>query len=100
MLIRDNCYKEFNYANVSNKIMIPLILEPNINKLTGIIGLYLGNQYFIDFSFSDFRSKEFYDSIEKLDITLKKYKIIKRKQRVTLRLSHKVICYLKCVFSS
>ena len=36
----------------------------------------MGNQYFIDFSFSDFRSKEFYDSIEKLDIALKKYKII------------------------
>lgn len=76
MLIRDNCYKEFNYANVSNKIMIPLILEPGINRLSGIIGLYLGNQYFIDFSFSDFKSKEFYNSIEKLDIALKKYKII------------------------
>ncbi len=76
MLIRDNCYKEFNYANVSNKIMIPLILEPEINRLSGIIGLYLGNQYFIDFSFSDFKSKAFYDSIEKLDIALKKYKII------------------------
>mgnify|MGYP006086997763 CR=1 FL=1 len=76
MLIRDNCYKEFNYANVSNKIMIPLILEPGISKLPGIIGLYLGNQYFIDFSFSDFNSKEFYDSIEKLNIALKKYKII------------------------
>jgi hypothetical protein len=76
MLIRDNCYKEFNYANVSNKIMIPLILEPGITRLSGIIGLYLGNQYFIDFSFSDFKSKEFYNSIEKLDLALKKYKII------------------------
>ena len=76
MLIRDNCYKEFNYANVSNKIMIPLILEPGISRLSGIIGLYLGNQYFIDFSFLDFKSKEFYNSIEKLDLALKKYKII------------------------
>lgn len=76
MLIRDNCYKEFNYANVSNKIMIPLILEPGIKRLSGIIGLYLGNQYFIDFSFSDFKSKDFYESIDKLDTALKKYKII------------------------
>lgn len=81
MLIRDNCYKEFNYANVSNKIMIPLILEPGIKKLPGIIGLYLGNQYFIDFSFSDYKSKEFNKSIEKLDIALKKYKIIENSMK-------------------
>ena len=81
MLMRDNCYKEFNYANVSNKIMIPLILEPGVEKLPGIIGVYLGNQYFIDFSFSDYKSKKFHESIEKLNNTLIKYKILENPEK-------------------
>ena len=48
----DNCYKEFNYANITKKKLIPILMEP-IPKLLekkGLFNFYLGNHLYIDFS--------------------------------------------------
>ena len=69
---RDNCYKEFNYANSINKAIIPILLEPTNNKIIGSYGLfnfYLANNLFIDFSFD-------FTSINNLNKSLKKLYVL------------------------
>lgn len=52
--IRDNCLKEWTYANARNKLMIPIIMEPELldkkNYQNGIISLYFGSTLYIDAS--------------------------------------------------
>ena len=44
---RDNCLKEWTYANLRNKIMIPVIMEPSLSNAKdwppGIVSLYFGS---------------------------------------------------------
>jgi hypothetical protein len=49
--IRDNCLKEWTYANARGKLMIPLIMEPNMlntNKWPpGVMSMYLASTLYI-----------------------------------------------------
>jgi hypothetical protein len=53
-LTNDNCYKEWNYSLFKQKIIIPVLMEPNmINTFLheeGIIQMYLNSLMFIDFT--------------------------------------------------
>lgn len=50
--VRDNCYKEFSYAQLCKKPCIVVVLEEELldvsNWRPGIIKLYLGNKLYID----------------------------------------------------
>ena len=51
--INDNCYKEWNYAVNRNKIIIPVIMEPdvlNTFKNGGILSMYLSSIIYINMS--------------------------------------------------
>lgn len=50
--IRDNCFKEWTYANSINKPIIPVILEEDVNTSDGkgILDMYLGNMLYLDLS--------------------------------------------------
>ena len=74
MLIRDNCYKEFNYANSINKAIIPILLEPNKKLINsyGLLNFYLANNLFIDFSFDFSNKTNLNKSLRKLSRALKK----------------------------
>ena len=54
---RDNCLKEWTYANARNKLMIPIVMEPYllnpINWPAGIVSLYLGSTLYLDASKDD-----------------------------------------------
>ena len=49
---RDNCLKEWTYANARNKLLIPVIMEPCLLNPSdwppGIVSLYLGSTLYID----------------------------------------------------
>ena len=49
---RDNCLKEWTYANVRNKLMIPVIMEPCLSSITnwppGVVSLYFGSTLYIN----------------------------------------------------
>ena len=49
---RDNCYKEFSYAQSCGKVVLPIVFEPCVSSISkwpnGIIKLYLGNHLYID----------------------------------------------------
>lgn len=51
---RDNCLKEWTYANNRNKFMVPIVMEPCLLNTAdwppGIISLYLSSTLFIDAS--------------------------------------------------
>lgn len=51
---RDNCLKEWTYANTRNKLLIPIIMEKNMldinNWPPGIVSMYLGCVFYIDFT--------------------------------------------------
>lgn len=53
-LTNDNCYKEWNYSLFKQKIIIPVLMEPNmINDFLngdGIIQMYLNSLMFVDFT--------------------------------------------------
>lgn len=70
--IRDNCLKEWTYANARNKIIIPVIMEKYLlNKSNwpgGIISLYFGSTLYIDAS-----SNNLNYSIILIDKRLKQY---------------------------
>ena len=55
--LRDNCLKEWTYANVLNKLIIPIVFEPSLlnimNWPSGIIQLYLGSTLYIDCIYND-----------------------------------------------
>lgn len=50
--IRDNCHKEWNYANICCKLMIPIIMENDLldikNWPLGVVPLHLGTSLYID----------------------------------------------------
>lgn len=50
--VRDNCYKEFSYAQLCKKPCIAVVLEEELLNVSdwrpGIIKLYLGNKLYID----------------------------------------------------
>ena len=50
--IRDNCFKEWTYANSINKPIIPVILEEGVDTSEGkgILDMYLGNMLYLDLS--------------------------------------------------
>ena len=73
--IRDNCYKEFNYANLRQKRIIPLVLEELVDNSFGVVDLYIGNQLKIDFSFDNYNSDMYNISLKKLDLALRHYNI-------------------------
>jgi hypothetical protein len=54
---RDNCLKEWTYANMRNKLLIPVIMEPCLlntnNWPPGIVSLYLGSTLYINASNDD-----------------------------------------------
>tara|TARA_B100001093_G_scaffold504250_1_gene559783 strand:+ start:61 stop:1209 length:1149 start_codon:yes stop_codon:yes gene_type:complete len=72
--IRDNCYKEFNYANSINKAIIPILLEPNKKLINsyGLLNFYLANNLFIDFGFDFGNKTNLNKSLRKLSRALKK----------------------------
>ena len=49
---RDNCLKEWTYANARNKLMIPIIMEPKLLSMSnwppGIVSLYFGSTLYIN----------------------------------------------------
>jgi len=53
-LSNDNCYKEWNYSLFRQKIIIPVLMEPNMINIflngQGIIQMYLNSLMFIDFT--------------------------------------------------
>ena len=53
-LPNDNCYKEWSYSLFKQKIIIPVIMEPDMRKIytktDGIIQMYLNNTLYIDLS--------------------------------------------------
>ena len=71
---RDNCLKEWTYANARNKLLIPIIMEKtmlNINNWPpGIVSMYLGSVFYIDFT-----NDEIDDSINDFVKLLSSYKI-------------------------
>jgi hypothetical protein len=97
MNLRSNCFKEFNYANILQKPIIPLIFETFINfeKLPGLFNFYLGNNFYYNFSDNNFQKKE----IQKLCKCLKKLniqsdkesKIINNKNTLGKRIINKII---------
>ena len=54
---RDNCLKEWTYANMRNKLLIPVIMEPCLLDMSnwppGIVSLYLGSTLYINASDDD-----------------------------------------------
>jgi len=54
---RDNCLKEWTYANMRNKLLIPIIMEPCLlntnNWPPGIVSLYLGSTLYINATDND-----------------------------------------------
>ena len=73
--LRDNCLKEWTYANARNKLMIPIIMESSLlnikNWPPSIISLYFGSTLYIDASTENY--KEIANNINKL---LLKYDLI------------------------
>ena len=51
---RDNCLKEWTYANIRNKLMIPVVMEPELLSLNnwppGIVSLHFGSTLYINAS--------------------------------------------------
>lgn len=47
---RDNCYKEFSYAQCLNKLMLPVVFEPNVldEWPRGIVKMNCANKMYVD----------------------------------------------------
>jgi hypothetical protein len=49
---RDNCLKEWTYANMRNKLMIPVVMEPKLLSMNnwppGVVSLYFGSTLYIN----------------------------------------------------
>ena len=80
--IRDNCYKEFNYANLRQKKIIPLVLEELVDDSLGVVDLYIGNQLKIDFSFDSYDSQMYNSSLKKLDMALRRYYVFPKIEKI------------------
>lgn len=54
---RDNCLKEWTYANTRNKLMVPVVMEPALLNISdwppGVVSLYLSSILYIDASKAD-----------------------------------------------
>ena len=71
--IRDNCYKEWIFANSMNKYILPVILEPEVLQMKdkGVIDLILGNTFYVDLSgdITEKNIKELHKTLLKCDTT-------------------------------
>lgn len=78
-VLRDNCFKEWNYSLFKKKPLIPISMEPTVGNLLtnkdGIIQMYLYNTIFIDFS------QNFEDEFNALCKTLKSYGILTENEK-------------------
>ena len=49
---RDNCLKEWTYANARNKLMIPVVMEPCLSSINdwppGVVSLYFGSTLYVN----------------------------------------------------
>jgi len=83
---RDNCHKEWNYANNRDKLMIPVIMEPDLLNTTswppGVVPLHLSSTLYIDAS-----SNDLWKAILALNKMLLNYKLVPKipVKRFTLR---------------
>lgn len=54
---RDNCLKEWTYANIQKKLLVPVIMESSLYDISkwpkGVVSLYLGSTLYIDGSSDD-----------------------------------------------
>jgi hypothetical protein len=68
-LPNDNCYKEWNYSLFKQKIIIPVIMEPNMRniylKQEGVVQMYFNSTLYID------ASEDLDSAVEKICFTLK-----------------------------
>lgn len=89
--------KEWTYANVLNKLIIPIVFEPSLlnimNWPSGIIQLYLGSTLYIDCIYNDsklcafkiheylikLKLKPYGNPIKNIDNNLKTFKLINNK---------------------
>ena len=75
-LPNDNCYKEWSYSLFKQKLIIPIIMDPNMQDIytqgDGIIQMYLHNTLYIDLS------DELSINLNKLISTLDYYNIYSR----------------------
>lgn len=71
---RDNCLKEWTYANIRKKLMIPIIMESSLLNQTnwppGIISLYFGSTFYINASDNNLNN-----AVNNINKLLLKYKI-------------------------
>ena len=62
-IISDNCFKEWNYALYKKKIVVPVLMEPNmINFLKnndGIIQMYLNTLIYFDITHDNYSMNDF-----------------------------------------
>jgi len=67
---RDNCLKEWTYANIRNKLMIPIVMEPELlsmnNWPAGIVSLHFGSTLYVNASM-DCLHRPTFDLIKQLD---------------------------------
>ena len=60
--INDNCFKEWNYALFSNKIIIPVMMEESMHSIwekNGILQLYLRSVIYLDILDDNYESNDF-----------------------------------------
>ena len=71
---RDNCLKEWTYANIRKKLMVPIIMESSLlnqmNWPPGIVSLYFGSTFYINASDNNLN-----DAVNNINKLLLKYKI-------------------------
>ena len=72
---RDNCHKEWNYAHIRDKLMIPVIMEKHLLDITkwpaGVVPLHLASLLYVDAS-----SDELQPSINEIHKRLLRHKLI------------------------
>ena len=89
--LRDNCLKEWTYANALNKLIIPIVFEPILlnvtNWPTGIIQLYLGSTLYIDCinNNSELCANQIHDYLIKLQLKPKIESKIESKLKFNLK---------------
>jgi hypothetical protein len=73
--IRDNCHKEWNYAHIRDKLMIPIIMEKHLLNIhhwpAGVVPLHLASQLYIDAS-----SDELESSVKQIHKRLLRHKLL------------------------
>ena len=71
---RDNCLKEWTYATIRNKLMLPVIMEPCLYNVTnwpqGVVLLYFGSTLYLDATKDDLSEAVIY-----INKTLLTYKL-------------------------